>query len=218
MPGAAGTAARRSSDTARATVTRKDFRPCARTTARGKDEDVGHSRSRLSAATRSRVRLPPPPFSPSSSVPPLSLAADDFFTFFPLALFFGTSRSPTCSSCSRRVRRRYRRLYACTCTCTPPGVPPPLCRLPPFPRPRAARGASDERRQPAPRGERPPPRSAHAAKRRWWTTSDGRWGEGDGVATDTGNGERRTGRGAVARRERKAEFVASARGDRALRR
>lgn len=75
-----------------------------------------------------------------------------------------------------------------------------LRRLPPFPSPRVARGASDERRQPAPRGERPPPRNAHAAKRRWWTTSDGEeredgGGEGEGGAAATGNGERRAARG-----------------------
>lgn len=130
------------------------------------------------------LRSSPPSSAPSS----LSPSAVDFFTFLPLAPLEGTSRTPTCSSCSRRVRRRYHRLYACTCT--PPGVLVRRC----FAVFLSSRPSRTERR--TSEGSRHPEESGARTRRRGGqqATDEMRDGEGSGRWTQ-GNGERQTGRG-----------------------
>lgn len=165
-----------------------------------------------SAVRRRRFLLlsPSPLSSPVTAVPSTSSSPS-----------FPPSRSPTCSSCSWRVRRRYRRLYACTCTCTP--LLPASCRLAVFlpsrfPRIGGASGMSEGSRHPEDRRERPSPREAHTRRRgggeqarRSRTKRSNGGGKGHTIQRER---ERETSsrvEGCITRRERKAEFVASAR-------
>lgn len=110
------------------------------------------------------------PLSSSSSSPFPSLpAADSFLTFF-TSPARGTSRSPTCS---RRVRRRCRRLYACTCTCALPRRSSLLTALTPSPQESRERRRSRGSRQP--RRERRRPRKRARGQEE---TNETREGEG----------------------------------------
>lgn len=114
------------------------------------------------------LRLPPPPTPLPPPPPPSSLPPSTDGFFFTFSSPPSTSRSPTCSSCSRRVHVVVTAVYMHA-----PVLLPAFRRLPPFPplAPRTKRRTSEGSRQP--RGERPSPRgAAHAVKRRWRTTSD----------------------------------------------
>lgn len=147
---------------ARAAINKRNFRPC--TSHESKDEDVDHWRSRLtlSAATHSRVRSP----SAAAANRFLLLSASPVSSFLASPVP-STSSSPSSPPLSpptrspilyvfavltvlvRHVRRRYRRLYACTCTCTPPATTTSTAACPPRQSPSSSLPASHgtERRE-----------------------------------------------------------------------